>query len=515
MRVTNNMIMDVASININGTKVLVNDRNNQMTTQKKINRPSDDPVIAVRSLRLGTALSKAQQYYDRNIPDAKSWLDVTETALSNMVSIFTDVRTNCVNGATDTLTQDDRNTILTQLSALQSQVYNEGNSDYASRTVFTGFRTDKEVVFSDQTEATGVTYDINEKLSWTDMEEFRYYTGNVEVPSTKAGLDVTPSDTVMSQYYRVRLSYTEGDITDSNGEKIDPPVITKIVGDTKSTIPLKSYASQEDWLAASTKDPKVKEVDDNDAIYIKETGEIIFGKDLADGLRTDHADISVDYKKKGFSVGELRPEYYFDCTATSADGTKTQYQRFDPETGDLKRQEIQYTVAANQLLTINTEATDVFDQRIQRDIGEMISCVSRSINAHDKIDEIKSMMKESQYADEDSQKKLQGWLEAAQKEADFADDDMQKLFSTEIGKVDEYLAKVNLGVTKLGCAGDSLAMTQTRMSDQKETIISLQSQNDDVNLSDIMIDYTAAYTAYQASLTAASKLGQNTLLNYI
>ncbi len=503
MRVTNNMIMDVASININGTKVLVNDRNNQMTTQKKINRPSDDPVIAVRSLRLGTALSKAQQYYDKNIPDAKSWLDVTETALANMVNVFTDIRTNCVNGATDTLTQDDRNTILTQLSALQSQVYNEGNSDYAGRTVFSGFRTDKEVVFSDPTEAKDIKYDITEKLSWDEMEEYRYYTGDVVVPSTKAGISDPPSDTVMTQYYRMRLAYTEADLM-SEGTAASE---VKIGDDTKTVT---TYASQDAWAADKG---GIKEVGDDEVIYIKETGELIFGKNVSDNIRNTKADVTIEYEKTGFNVGELRPEYYFDCESTIND-TKTKYQRYEDD-GGLKRQEIQYTVAANQLLTINTEAVDVFDQNIQRDVGEMISCVSRSIKAHDKINEINSMMKESQYSDADSQKKLQGWLEAAQKEADFADDDMQKLFSTEIGKVDEYLAKVNLGVTKLGCAGDSLAMTQTRMSDQKETIISLQSQNDDVNLSDIMIDYTAAYTAYQASLTAASKLGQNTLLNYI
>ena len=39
--------------------------------------------------------------------------------------------------------------------------------------------------------------------------------------------------------------------------------------------------------------------------------------------------------------------------------------------------------------------------------------------------------------------------------------------------------------------------------------------NEDRELSDIIIDYTAAYTAYQASLQAAGMLNQTTLLNYI
>ena len=64
MRVTNNMIMSNTKININGNKTNVNTLNNQMTSQKKISRPSDDPVIAIRALRLRSSLSQINQYYD-------------------------------------------------------------------------------------------------------------------------------------------------------------------------------------------------------------------------------------------------------------------------------------------------------------------------------------------------------------------------------------------------------------------------------------------------------------------
>ena len=138
MRVTNNMITANTKSNINGNKVLVDKYNTQMTTQKKINRPSEDPVIAIRSLRMQTNLSHITQYLDNNISDANAWLDVTETALNNMKKVLTDIRTQCVNGSTDTLTADDRRTILKQLQAMSDQIYSEGNSDYAGRTVFTG-----------------------------------------------------------------------------------------------------------------------------------------------------------------------------------------------------------------------------------------------------------------------------------------------------------------------------------------------------------------------------------------
>jgi len=166
MRVTNNMIMKSSTNNVNATKVNVNDKNNQMTTNKKISRPSEDPVIAIRALRLGTTLNKLDQYVDKNIPDAASWLEVTETAILNMKSLITDMRTLSVNGSTGTLTADDRNTILSQLQALQKQMYSEGNADYAGRTVFTGFRTNSTLTFSEDEADT--KYNIKEKFSAID-----------------------------------------------------------------------------------------------------------------------------------------------------------------------------------------------------------------------------------------------------------------------------------------------------------------------------------------------------------
>ena len=89
MRVTNNMITSNTKSNINANKVLVDKYNTQMTTQKKINKPSDDPVIAIRSLRMQTSLSHIDQYLNNNISDANSWLNVTDTALENMKTILT------------------------------------------------------------------------------------------------------------------------------------------------------------------------------------------------------------------------------------------------------------------------------------------------------------------------------------------------------------------------------------------------------------------------------------------
>ena len=56
MRVTNNMMLRNTTSNINNNKYSVNSLNNQMSSQKKISRPSEDPVVAIRALRLRSNL---------------------------------------------------------------------------------------------------------------------------------------------------------------------------------------------------------------------------------------------------------------------------------------------------------------------------------------------------------------------------------------------------------------------------------------------------------------------------
>ena len=535
MRVTNNMIMRNSSYNIGGTKNLVSLANNQMTTQKKISRPSDDPVIAIRSLRLGTSLAKTNQYYEKNIPDAESWLDVTETALTNMKTLMTDVRTQVVNGTTDTLTQDDRNTILTQLRALQTQLYSEGNADYAGRTVFTGYRTDKDLVFSENELET--SYTINQDFDYMDMGSFDYFTGEVNVPTTQSevlGYVPADEDVLKSSYYRIHTayreldslstfsySYGEGDAATKVSYSFDPNTgdVTKEsttgTGDTATTTSetatnVHIYADEKEWADAMSG----KHVNDDDIVIIKSTGNIIFGNNVSSEIKTNRADMAATYDKTGFDKGELKPEYYFNCTDKTNPINPIEFTKYD-ENGKMVEYDINYTVASNQQLTVNLEASDAFNSDLQRDIDDLIDVVNRSMAAHDKVAQLKAMKNETQYEDKQYQDELDKWITAAQKEADLADHHLQTLFSSELGNVDRYISDINLAITKVGCTMDQLKLTETRMNNQQTTIQDLQSQNEDLDLSTIILKYTASYNAYQSSLTAAGKLSGMTLLNYI
>lgn len=545
MRITNTMITNNTKSNINSNKLLVDKYNTQMTTQKKISKASENPVIAIRSLRLSTTLSHINQYVDNNIPDASAWMDVTETALTNMKDLLTDIRTHCVNGSTDTLNQEDRQTILDGLKALSEQVYAEGNADYAGKTVFTGYRTSSNLTFDE--EELDTRYSINQTFDYSNLEEKRYYTGDVMVPEAIVTGSVNPDNdtkactTTIAEntFERVRLAYNgdtqlnsfsysyidkDGnaqDITFARTENVD-----QVTGEitysydatnantdpaTAATPPqMHVYKSEAEWEAAKQADGLVgKVVGDDEIIYIEQTGEFIFGKNVANTISDGKAQMNVNYEKEGFAKGELRPEYYYDCTDMS-DDDETKWVTYTKE-----NQEIKYTVANNADLTINTQADSVFDSSIARDVDELVNVVQKSIDAHNKVAKIEEMMAEAQYQDEVSQEMLKGYLDAAKKEADFADDNLQKTYEAYIGRFDKYLEKTNIAITNVGSVKNSLKLTQTRVENQQMTLEELKSDNEDRDISDIIIDYYASYNAYQSSLTAAGKLGQSSLLDYI
>lgn len=638
MRITNTMISDNAAMNINGNKISVDANNTRMTTQKKIDRPSEDPVIAIRSLRLQTSLNKVNQYYEKNIPDANSWMDVTETALLNIRDIMTDIRTLCVQGATDTLTEDDRATIYNQLKKFQEQVFAEGNADYAGRTVFTGFRTDKDLAF--MTEEKKTSYKIQEPMEAVSMVKSRFYTNKVEVPTTPSAVkdliiedggdgNIDPNTMAIqeSDYYKLRLAYnltspeTDAvkalnfyDTVQENGNDILVQRTTYLLSDgadismtdpdgnvrhatsyaapstyTDGTIKMVyQFDNESDWaLWSKTEQGKDRKyVPDGAVVIIKDTGDLVFAEDVATTLMTKKDNLTIDYDKTGFQQGELKPEYYFDSrmmidnngnkmgvqgdyyemvanpTGNPADQgwyvfkdgeyvlTKDtspqagrayftqstgyiglQYDRYEKSTREVENASgvmetrnaltkkelysLEYTVAQNQQLGVNLEAEQCFNHDIYQDMSDMINAVGWSQAAHDKVDKIKAMMKEDQYQPPEFQDKLNKWLEIANKEMDYYDNNLSKLYTSTLGKLDTYLGKINLAITDLGCRMDQLNLTEKRMSEQQDTVEELKSNNDNLDLSQIIMDYTSSYTAYQSSLIAAGKLGEQTLLNYI
>ncbi len=220
MRITNRIMQNNSLYNINNNKVSEDQLNTMMSTGKKITRPSDDPVIAIRALRLRSNVTQLSQYYEKNAKDAESWLQVTADALSTVTNVLTDCVKQATKGANMDLTLDDLSTIVTQMDALAKEYYSTGNMDYAGRYVFTGYRTDTPLSF-DRTTTSAYT-DINDEFNAGNIGESTRIIGKYKLDSSTILDDSTAAtmqhEIVERSVGRLRLSYDNLDYVKDDGK---------------------------------------------------------------------------------------------------------------------------------------------------------------------------------------------------------------------------------------------------------------------------------------------------------
>lgn len=498
MRITNKIIQNNSLTNINGNKILQDKLSTQIATEKKISRPSDDPIIALRSLRLRTSVSQTEQFREKNAEDAESWLDVTEDAINTLSEIITDIRKQYVKGTSDTLTASDRRIILENLESLAAEIYNTGNVDFAGRSLFTGFRTD-----------TSLTFEKNEEVDFTIWEE-----GNTDALDTIRYThqdDASEQGVYREEITRFRLSYNalkEGSVaklTFTNEAGTAPTVPGATAGTDSSALNAETVSSAD---SPSPYELITTPGNEDKVYFVRDTGEILFGSNVADAIKNDSLSFSVEYERNEWVKGDLRPQHYFKCLDKGADPVIEYNYDSSPEA------EICYNIGVNQSLRINTNASECFTHNIKRDIDDII----RALNEVDEVEEKLTRLKADYAAAPENsalRDSLQAQIDAVSKSHTFVKDNLSKLFGSGITCAEGYLKRNNLALTNCGTRSKRLELIQNRLDTQLSTLKELKSENEDVDMAETAVKLSSAEYAYDAALMSTSKILQQSLLNYL
>jgi len=142
MRITLGMMADSSLRNIQANQSRLETLQQQLTSGTQITKPSDDPIGAAQALSLQESLDQATQY-GRNIDQATSWLNTSDSALGSVTDVLHRARELAVQGATGTLTPSDRSAIQSELSQIQQHVLDLSRSKYGAYYLFSGTRTDQ------------------------------------------------------------------------------------------------------------------------------------------------------------------------------------------------------------------------------------------------------------------------------------------------------------------------------------------------------------------------------------
>lgn len=139
-RITNSMIDRIALSDIQNAAARLSKTQQELSSGKQLTTPSDDPYGTVRALDLRTSLAQNAQF-QKNVQDAQSWHDVTDTALGNVNDFVLRARDLLVRGSNDSQGQEARDAAADEIDQIVDGIKSEANTQYAGRYIFSGTAT--------------------------------------------------------------------------------------------------------------------------------------------------------------------------------------------------------------------------------------------------------------------------------------------------------------------------------------------------------------------------------------
>ena len=140
MRVTEKMNSAQMMNNLQKVRSELGELQNQATTQKRINKPSDDPTGVGMAMHNRTNIKNLEQY-DRNIMFAKTFMENSELALTQVGDALVRAKELALQAASDTNAGLPRQTIATEVQQLYNTVVEASNRRYGERYIFGGYNT--------------------------------------------------------------------------------------------------------------------------------------------------------------------------------------------------------------------------------------------------------------------------------------------------------------------------------------------------------------------------------------
>lgn len=141
MRITQGMTNRAVLQDLGASKARLAQMQREISSGKRINRPSDDPFGAGRTLQLSGELEGFKQYKS-NVDDGTGWVTATETALSRITDTVQRARELLVQGGNDSNGQVAREGIAAEIEALTEGIKQEANVTYDDRYIFSGTATE-------------------------------------------------------------------------------------------------------------------------------------------------------------------------------------------------------------------------------------------------------------------------------------------------------------------------------------------------------------------------------------
>jgi len=510
-------------LNINRNMRLLDNLQMQFATGKRIQFPSDNPIVASRALSFRTTVAQNLQH-QRNVDQAESWMEVTESGFFEVSSVLTRINELVVQG--DALENvSGMRDIATQISTLMDQLGLAMNQSYTGRYLFSGFRTDQPGVLL-RDDPTLRFNDITQRFTQRNVEQISAFQrfGPGERPEvTEASVLKLPY--TFAENVRVTIDASEFtqdqiDAMEDDHPLVDNPVTTPaalataLAGASEGDIIRFTYAGTDQIIIfASQRTANGPNADQDtfrpgefEIFHSQDTGQLVLGSAFA-GANT----FDVQYDKEGFSKGDLNPIVYF--TATSGPNGNPPNRTFT-----MDGHQIEFEFGVGTRFAVNSLAKDVLPAHLVADLRSFAGTVLnielaertqilaalRANPAHQPPNDVPSEEDFGKMADEQMANEQQ-WAMTT----------IQSKFSNMIGLLEGHSSTLSRHQTDLGARMNRLDLTRERLERDEITFELILSQNEDVDLAEVAMRLRSAESVYQASLQAGINMVQLSLANFL
>jgi len=179
MRVTQSMLQNNMLRNIFKSQAQMDKYLEQINTGKKIRKPSDDPVIAMKGIGYRTEVTEVAQY-KRNSGEVWNWMDHSDDVLDKATKVMQRLEYLAVQAANDTYSESERKSIAEEVNQLKEQMIGLANTKVNGKFIFNGTDTDEKPINDDGT----INYNPDE-LKNVEIEVSKGITIQANVAPTK------------------------------------------------------------------------------------------------------------------------------------------------------------------------------------------------------------------------------------------------------------------------------------------------------------------------------------------
>ncbi|MBA2175562.1 flagellar hook-associated protein FlgL [Halobacillus locisalis] len=145
MRVTQGMLSNNMLRNLSKSYESMATYQEQLSTGKKISRPSDDPVVAMNGINYRTELNQIEQF-QRNIGEVYNWMDNSDAALDKANESLQRVRELAVQASNGTNSPQERESIAKEIKQIKDHIEDIANTKVNNKYLFNGTNTTSEPV---------------------------------------------------------------------------------------------------------------------------------------------------------------------------------------------------------------------------------------------------------------------------------------------------------------------------------------------------------------------------------